>query len=180
MHDVSQLRYVRHFLLLGAFAIGLIVVDRTIHPLALSFALYGVLHALALVLALRSRKSPLLKKLTFIAIAGSLSVLTLGIGLMGGRLIGLLPSGWGFPVLLGFSSMTGAWTYVLVIRTFWIPALTPLCMAAIAIACLLATVMAAQTLSLSALLGRWWLAVFWWSALSGGLCFCETRQRART
>jgi len=170
---MRTVNYRRHFLLLAAFSVALAATNRQ-HWVVLpfpSFLLYGALHASAFGLALRVPRSAGRQSL-FIALAATLSVITLGVIMLGRHLVGSLPGTFGLFVLLGLSAVTGALSYGLLIRLFWIPELRLGSLAAIALGCVLATYLAFFTLSHSVLLGRWWLAVLWWYAFSGGLWGC--------
>jgi hypothetical protein len=170
----DRLSYPRHVALLGSFTAALVLLNALLprYPLAATFALYGALHASALVLALRSPQ-PLPRGLLFIAMAACLSVLTLSVAMLARPLVGSLPVTWGLYALLGVSSVTGAVTYGTLIRLYWMPELTLGRLAVVAVSCLLATVLAFFTLSHVPLLGRWWLAALWWYGLSAGLWLCE-------
>jgi len=172
---VDRLFYTRHFLLLLGFGAVLNAVTRLgfLSNLYAAFALYGVLHALAVALALR-RPQTASRRLSFIVIGGALSVMTLQIGLVGMRLSGTLPGNIGLYVTLGSSALIGALTYGILIRLYGIQALTPLCLALIGLACILGTYAAFFILSHTHL-GRWLLVVFWWSAFSGGQWYCDRR-----
>ncbi len=174
---MSRLLYARHFLLLSCFAGVLAALNRPpFNRLFVSFAMYGALHACALVFALRSAPSAR-RRILFIGIGALLSALTLGVGLTARRLIGDLPDGWGLYVPLALSSAIGTLTYGVLIRAFWIPLLTLTQLAAIALGCLAATFLAYFTLGHSVLSGPSWLAVWWWYALSAGLWCCDGRRR---
>jgi hypothetical protein len=170
---VRPVNYPLHFLLLAVFSVVLALTNR--HHLVVlpfpSFLLYGALHASAFVLALRVPRS-IGRQSLFIALAAASSGLTLGVITLGRHLVGTLPGNLGLFVLLGFAAVTGALTYGALIRLFWIPTLRVGSLAAISLGCLLATYLAFFTLSHSTLLGRWWLAVWWWYAFSGGLWGC--------
>ena len=144
-----------------------------------SFALYGALHASALVLTLRARQ-PIWHKCLFVAIAAGLSVISLRVGLVGRHLSETLPGNAGLYTALGFSAVTGALTYGILVRLFWISAMTPGSLAAISFSCLLATFLALFTGSHFHVLGPWWLAVLWWHAFSGALCYCDQRDKRAT
>ncbi len=170
---MQPVNYPRHFLMLTVFSVVLGVTNRR-HLVVLpfpSFLLYGALHASALVFALRVPRS-IGRQSLFIALAATLSVVTLGVIMLGRPLVGSLPGNGGLFVLLGLAAVTGAVTYGVLIRLFWIPDLRSGSLAAISLGCLLATYLAFFTLSHSALLGRWWLAVLWWYAFSAGLWAC--------
>ncbi len=175
--SMRRLNYPRHFFWLAACSAVLVVASRrhlVILPVP-SFLLYGALHASALVLALRVPRS-IGRKCLFVALAASLSATTLGIIMLGRHLVGSLPGNGGLFALLGFSSVTGALTYGALVRIFWMPELRAASLAAISLLCMLATFFAFFSLSHFALLGRWWLAVLWWVAFSGGLWGCERWQ----
>ncbi len=174
---VRRLNYSRHFLWLACFSVVLAVTSRRhmiVLPLA-SFLSYGALHAAALVLALRVPRS-IERQCLFVVFSAILSAGTLGIIMLGRHIVGSLPGNGGIFALLGLSSVTGALTYGVLIRVFWIPELRAGSLAAISLGCMLATLLAFFTLSHFALLGRWWLAVLWWFAFSGGLWWCERWQ----
>jgi hypothetical protein len=174
---MRRLNYPRHFLWLAGCSAMLVVTSRghlVILPFP-SFLLYGALHASALVLALRVPRS-IGRKCLFVALAATLSAITLGVIMLARPLVGSLPGNGGLFALLGLSSVTGALTYGSLVRTFWIPELRAASLAAISLGCMLATFLAFFSLSHFALLGRWWLAVLWWFAFSGGLWGCERWQ----
>jgi hypothetical protein len=175
--SLNHFLYLRHFLLLTGSSILLGILSRLhfLSDLSVSFALYGALHACALVFALRARH-PIGQKYLFIAIAAGLSVLTLRAGVIGIHLTGTLPGNVGLYTVMGFSALMGAVTYGVSIRIFRLYELSPASIAVIAVGCTLATYIAAYTLAHSQFLGRWWLAVLWWYAFSGGLWYCDRRQ----
>jgi hypothetical protein len=174
--SLNHFLYPRHFLLLTGFSILVGVMSRLhfLSDLSVSFALYGALHASALVLALRARH-PIGQKCLFIAMAAGLSVLALRVGILGMHLTGTLPGNVGLYSALGFSALMGAVSYGVLIRIFRIYELNAVSIAGIAVGCTLATYLAAYTLAHSQFLGRWWLAVLWWYAFSSGLWYCERR-----
>jgi hypothetical protein len=171
--------YARHFLLLAGCSVVVAAITRLhlLTDLTVCFAVYGALHASALVLALRARQ-PIWRRCLFIAIAAALSVMALRIGLFGGHLSGTLPGNAALYAVLGFSAVIGALSYGILIRLFGLFELTVGALALIAAGCLLAAFVALFTLAHSHSLGRWWLAVLWWYAFSGGLWFCDRRQNA--
>lgn len=170
---MQPVNYPLHFLLLAVCSVVLAVTNR--HHLVVlpfpSFLSYGALHASAFVLALRVPRS-IGRRSLFIALAATLSVITLGVIMLGRHLVGSLPGNSGLLVLLGFAAVTGALTYGVLVRSFWIPDLRVGSFAAISLGCALATYLAFFTLSHWAFLGRWWLAVLWWYAFSAGLWAC--------
>ena len=164
--------YPRHFLLLICLSVLLAVIPRPHAPsdLNASFALYGALHASALALTLRARQ-PIWQKCLFVAIAAGLSVMTLRIGMVGSHLSETFPGNVGLYAALGFSAATGALIYGMLVRLFWISAMTSRSLAIISLSCLLASFIALFTGSHFHVLGPWWLAVLWWHAFSGALWF---------
>jgi len=171
--------YARQFLLLACFSVLLAVTTRLhlLTDLIVCFAVYGALHAAALVLTLRARQ-PAWRSCLFIFGAAALSVMTLHVGMFGGRFSGALSANAAIYAVLGFSAVTGVVAYGILIRLFGIYGLTLMQLAVISLACLLATYVAFFTLTHSHSLGRWWLAVWWWYAFSGGLWYCDRRQNA--
>ena len=173
--SAGHLHYPRHFLLLIGLSILLAVLART-HPssdLNASFALFGALHASALVFTLRVRPSIWLSCL-FVAIAAGLCVMTLRIGMLGTHLFGALPGHIGLYAVLGFSAATGALAYGMLIRRLPGLCAMPLSsLAAISLGCMLAAWVALLTGSYFHLPGPSWLAILWWHAFSGGLWYFD-------
>ena len=168
--------YGRHFALLACFS-TLIGVVGSLHlapNISSSFAIYGALHAAALVLALRSRHS-IWRRCWFVAVGAALSVLALRVGTFAGQLTGIGPGNINFYWLLGLSAATGAVAYGLSIRVFGFHALTAPALTAIAAACILATCIGGFSVTHIRLLGPWWLAVVWWYAFSAGLWHFDSR-----
>ena len=171
-----RVRYPLHFLLLACFGVSLIAMTR-LHfaaDLSVSFALYGALHASALVIALRAQH-PIRRNCIFIGVAAGLSAMTLHVGIAAAH---WLETGGGSSALyaaLGISSVTGAATYGVLIRLCGIYELSVRALAVICLNCLLAAYAAIFTLAHLHFLGRWWLAVLWWCAFSGGLWYCDTQ-----
>jgi hypothetical protein len=174
-----HLFYARHFVLLACFSVLVVVMTRLnlLTDLVVCFSVYGALHAAALVLALRAGQ-PIWRRCLFIAIGAALSVMSLFIGLSGGHLLGGLPGNSPVYGILGFSAVIGALAYGILIRLFGFYELTVGGLARIAAGCMLAACVAFFSLAHSHSLGRWWLAVLWWYAFSGGLWLCDLRQNA--
>lgn len=171
--------YARHFLLLACFTILLALMTRLhlLTDLSVCFAVYGALHASALIVSLRVAQ-PLWRKCLFVAVAAALSVMTLRVGLFAGHSSGVLPGNASLYAVLGFSAVIGAVAYGILIRLFGIYELTVSGLALISAACMLATFAAFFSLAHSHSLGRWWLAALWWYAFSSGLWYCEWRLNA--
>jgi hypothetical protein len=163
--------------LLTCFSVllGIMASLRLSSDLSVSFAAYGALHALAVILALRVPQ-PLWRKCLFIITAAGLSLITLRVGIMEMRLSGILPGNGTLYAVLGFSAVTGAAAYCILIRLFGFYTLSLSSLAVISTGCMLATYVAFFTLSYFHSQGRWWLAVLWWYAFSGGLWYRTPRR----
>jgi hypothetical protein len=175
------LRYPRHFLLLACFSVLVVVMSR-LHPTvdpSISFALYGALHALALVLALRGHPT-IWGKCLLIAFAAALCVLSFRFGAAARELFGAVPGNVAFYALLGLSSIIGAASYAILIRLSGLYALTITEIAAIAACCMLAAFVSLFTASHFHALGAWWFAVLWWFTFSGGLWYFDRPRRSKT
>ena len=170
--------YPRHFLLLICLSVLVAVAPRphASSGLNASFALYGALHASALALTLRARR-PIRQKCLFVAIAAGLSVIALRVAMVGRHLFETLPGNAGLYAALGFSAVTGALIYGILVRLFWISAMPSTSLAIISLSCLLATFAALFTGTYFHVLGPWWLAVLWWHAYSGALWYCDQRYK---
>jgi hypothetical protein len=169
---MAPVLYLRHFLLLGAFGVALAVISRLhlLSNLDASFALYGALHAAALLLSLATRRFGW-RQCLFIVLAAGLCVMTLhvGIGIM--HRLGRLPGNTGLYTALGVAAWTGAVAYGISLRLWGIRRLKPRSLAVIGLGCALASYAAFLTLGHFHSLGRWWLTVLWWFAFSGGLWY---------
>ena len=117
--------YPRHFLLLCAFGVALAVITRLhfLGNLDVSFAVYGALHAAALVLSLKAHPS-VWRQCLFIVLAAGLCVLTLHVGMRVMHLLGGLPGNVGVYMALGTAAWTGAMTYGISMRLWRIHRLT--------------------------------------------------------
>jgi hypothetical protein len=143
--------------------------------LAVSFALYGALHAAALILSLEVRQRTW-RLCLFIALSAALSVVVVRIGMAGMRISGPLAAHLTPYLVLGSSAMTGAVGYAMLVRQFKVRALGPGEFVAISITCMCATDVAVFTSKHSQFLGPWWLAVVWWHAFSGCLWYFDRVQ----
>jgi hypothetical protein len=178
---VSRFFYPRHFLLLACFSILLAVMTRLplTDNLAVSFALFGALHASALVLSLRAPQ-PIGRNCLFVVIAAGLCVITLRVGMVGRHFFGTLPGNLGPYTALGVSTGIGALTYGMLIRLSGIFPMPLVSLGAISLGCVSATFLALFTAGPLHFPGPWWLAVLWWHAYSGGLwCVDQRHSRAQ-
>jgi hypothetical protein len=177
--SLDHFRYPLHFSLLACFGVLLIAMTQ-LHlatDLSLSFALYGALHASALVIALRAHH-PIWRNCSFIAAASALSAMTLHFGIMAGQLIGTSRGNAALYAVLGLSGATGAVAYGVLIQLSGIYELTSRSLAVVCVNCMLATCVAFFTLARFHSLGRWWLAVLWWYAFSGALWYFDRRNQS--
>jgi hypothetical protein len=175
--DSKALFYPRHFLLLACFSM-LIGVMSQLHltgNLSGAFALYGALHAVALVLAVRSRQE-VWRKCLFVGFAAALCVMTFHFGSIAREQSAALPGKVGLYSPLGLSAFIGAASYGSLIRLSGIYALTIAEVAAIAAGCVFAAYFSLFTASHFHFLGSWWLAVLWWFTFSVGLWYFDRRH----
>jgi hypothetical protein len=174
---VSRFFYPRHFLLLACFSILLAVMTRLslTDNIAVSFVLYGALHASALVLSLRAPQ-PIGRSCLFVVVAAGLCVITLRVGMVGRHLFGALPGNLGPYTALGVASATGALTYGMLIRLYGIFPITLVSLSAISLGCVLATFLALFSAGPLHFPAPWWLTVLWWHAYSGGLWYVDQRH----
>jgi hypothetical protein len=173
---MAPVHYLRHFLLLGAFGVALAVISRLhlLSNLDASFALYGALHAAALVLSLGTRRSAW-GRFLFIVLAAALCVMTLHLGTWIMHRLGRLPGNIGLYTALGVAAWTGAVAYGISIRLLGMPRLKPRSLAVIGLGCVLAAYAAFLILGQVHFLGRWLFPVLWWFAFSGGLWYRDRR-----
>jgi len=173
------LHYSRHFALLTAFACLTWGANRLSFPasLAVAFALYGALHATALVVSLQ-RPPSLGRTSLLIVTAAILSAMMFHLGLLGTHLSARMPGGTGPYVTLGFASAIGALAYGIALRIFTLYRLTAAELFMISLGCVSASCLALMMLTRFPSLGPWWLAMLWWYSFSGGLWFCDQRQHA--
>jgi hypothetical protein len=178
---VGHFLYPRHFLLLACFSILSAVMTRVplSTDLSVAFALYGALHASALVLTLRAPSS-IARNCLFVLAAAGLCVIAFRAGIVGRQLFGTLPGNLGLYAALGFATLTGALTYGILIRLCGIFPMTLGSLGAISLGSMSATFLALFTAGPLHFPAPWWLAVLWWHAYSGGLWFFDQRHsRAR-
>ena len=162
------LHYARHFSLLAGMTALVAATSRWISAMGLvpSFGLYGALHASLLIITLRASQLGW-RKLLFVAIGASLSMLVANLGIAGSHFIGKLP-GISAPGLLAVSSGAGAASYAVVIRRFFGAALPPRALIRIALGCAVAS-LAVLASGIHHIGGAFCFAAAWWFAMSLGL-----------
>jgi len=178
---MGHFHYARHFAVLAAAAIVLFLPSRWnlfSGEFLPTFAISGALHALTLVFALRATHA-LLRKCAFVALAAALSAITLYIGILSLQLFAILPAGTRLSMVLGICSASGAISYGSLIRFFWLPGFSSRSILAIALGCVLVTLLAFFARGYFPFLAGWWLAAAWWFAFSGGLWYFDTHPGGR-
>ena len=173
-----EFSYSRHFAVLAGFsALTALCVRHGVMPAGVRvFALYGALHAAALVISLR-KPIAWWKRILLVALAAALSMLSFGTGLLVKFAAAMVPGHGATYLALGCAAALGAMSYGLALRRVLGVPLTVSAVAWIALLCVLATYLAAVTSRIVGF-GLWWLAVLWWFAFSGALCLIESaRQR---
>lgn len=170
---MTRLSFHRHFVLLAIASVVLVVLKLVPSQLLgeNQFVLFGALHAMTVVGALR-RPRPVLASGAFV-IAGA--ILSVGAFYLGTFLGGLLGGDLAFYAMLGFASAVGASTYALVVRLLFLPQLPVSSVAIIAVGCVAAT-LAAVAVATAAQFNDIVLTLAWWWAFSGLLWSQATRR----
>ena len=172
------LYYARHFCLLACVA-ALLAATRGWNPaigVVATFGIYGALHASTLAITLRARP-PAGRRLRFVVIAASLSMLSVALGLGANRFIGGSTGMTQTALLLSLSSGIGAATYASLIRRFFEAHLTLSAIVTVVLGCIVAT-LAVLVSGLYLKGGGLWVAVSWWFAMSLGLWLHDGRSAA--
>jgi hypothetical protein len=173
------LNYTRHFvwLILMAALLAITTPWRPAPGVGLGVAVYGALHASAIVISLSSRQS-IWRQVTFIAMGALLCVLAARMGVYGLRYVGRLPNLVGPLLMLSAASAAGAAAYGVLIRSFLNLAFPLSSLALTSLACMFATLAAFIAGRDYAGFGGLWLALAWWFAFSGGLWYQDHRRKA--
>jgi hypothetical protein len=171
------LHYARHFTLLICIAalLAIIGASRAISRADSAFALYGALHAFALVVSLRSPK-PLWRQVLFIFVAALLCAATVHLGFYGMRFAGKLPAPVGPLTLLGILSALGALGYGILIRQFLKYSLALDALAITSLVCVPVTLAAFAAATHFQARNGLWVAVPWWFAFSACLWYYGDRR----
>jgi hypothetical protein len=176
----APLKFSRHFLLLAAAVMVIVALNAAnpfSEPFLPSFAVYGALHAAALVVAVPAPHS-LPRKALFIALAAALNVAVLYAGIFSLEALGRAFAALRLYIALIVCALFGAIAYGFLIRACWYPTLRPRAIAQIAFGCALATAGAWCIENLAGTLGKWSLAAVWWFAFSLGLWRVDRRTHA--
>ncbi len=120
-----------------------------------------------------ARTIPFGASVSFIAVAAALSAMTLQLGIIAGQLLGTGRGNAAPMRCSGSAARLGAAAYGALIHLSGIYELTARSLAVLCVNCLLAACAAFFTLARFHSLGRWWLAVLWWYAFSGGLWYFD-------
>jgi hypothetical protein len=169
----------RHFLLLAGMAAVLSVTGgwtQALGPVA-SCGVYGALHGAALAVALRSAPPPW-QRSVFVLGASVLSMLSVSLALLVGRLEGGLHSASRPALLLAICAGAGAVSYSLLIRANFRATLSSTGIFSIALGCVVAD-LAVLWSGLYRHGGVFWFAVAWWFAMSLGLITQDARTKTR-
>jgi hypothetical protein len=173
-----QIAYARHFAVLAGLSVftALCVRHGAMPGGVRAFALYGALHAASLVTSLRK---PVVwwKRLSLVALAAALSMMSFGAGLLVKSAASLVPGRGATYLALGCAAALGAASYALALCRVLDLRLRGGAVAWIAAGCVLATYLAVFT-SPSVGLGLWWPVVLWWFAFSGALWLAEPTHRS--
>lgn len=168
--------YPRHFCLLVCLA-AILAATRGWNPaigVVATYGIYGALHASALAVTLRARP-PARRRMRFVVIAASLSMLSVALGLCASRFIGGSVGMTQTALLLSLSSGIGAATYASLIRRFFGARLTLSAIVTVVLGCIVATLaVLASGIYLKG--GGLWVAISWWFALSLGLWVHDGRR----
>jgi hypothetical protein len=173
---MDTLNYHRHFFLLGCGAVALVLLPRlptslAYDPLSFLFGLSGALHAIAVVLALRS-KSSRLSRFGFVMTTAALSIAAPFAALKVIDLLGLAGIATIF-VALALTSAIGAVSYWLLVSGLWARFLSPRSLLVTVGSCVLATFIASVAISVVPFLRDVLLPMFWWLAFSASLLIAD-------
>lgn len=173
---MSILNYPRHFLLLGCGSLALVLLTRLPTSLVYDrlwclFGLSGALHAMAVVLALRSR-SLWLSRFAFVVAAAALSMAAPFAGLKVIDLLGLRGIATIFPAL-ALTAAIGAASYWLLVRVLWARFLSLRSLLGAIGSCVVATLIASVATGVVPFLREALLSTLWWLAFSASLWIAD-------
>ena len=183
---MSELNWTRHFLYLslGILLLACLAYSPIFGRIGDWFGylfVAGAWHASAIVLALRQSDRRALR-LLFVVLVGLWSLLVPWVGLLlaGTLLPRDFPSGAALPIVFGLSSATGAASYWLLIRWWWLPSLSRGSVVWVVASCTLVSTLLAVSQPPLHRLGvpddislDFLPTVLWWFAFSGALCLSQ-------
>lgn len=174
------MNFKRHFIALGVafaalLAYGLLLGSRELQ--LGNFALYGALHALAVVVALE-RDPGLPRCALFVVLTACADGALLYLGLFAAASLAHLLAVGSLYVALGLCALFGAIAYGLLLRGLLFPALRPRRIVQIASACVVVCVLVEAAAQLRAPGQLVWIAGAWWLAFSSGLWVMQRRFHA--
>jgi hypothetical protein len=156
-----------HFILLSLAIIvlaGLSLLPLYDDPL-FACAANGILHATAVVASLRASTTAL-RRVSFVALAAGLSIMSLYVGIIALVALSILPDSQRLPAVVVIASMCGAITYGSLVRIFWVRGIRPRVILGLAAVCSGATLIGYILKLRFDWSGTWWLAAIWWLAFS--------------
>jgi hypothetical protein len=178
---MDTLNYPRHFLLLGCGSVALLLLMRLATSLPYDrlfflFGLSGALHAIAVVLALRSKSSSL-SRLGFVLATAALSIAAPFAAVELIDLLGLHGIETIF-LALALTSAIGAVSYWSLVRFFWARFLSPFSLLVTVSSCVVATLIASFAISAAPFLRDALLPMVWWFAFSASLLMADRHNMA--
>jgi hypothetical protein len=179
------LHYARHFVLLASFSAVLAIIGwRAGLGIGAQFALYGALHASALVLSIRdgvgARVAPL-RRLLFVVLAAMLALANARVGLWAWHAVSAVGGRHGPLILVAACAALGALAYAASINAVLPnrhggPVPFAATATATALGCAAATCVSfAVSRALHAATVPW-LTIAWWFAFSGSLWYADRRR----
>lgn len=177
----APLKFKEHFLWLAAAVLLIAALDLANlfrEPYLPSFAMYGALHALALILAMSGARHSTGRKILFIGCAAALNVAVLYAGIICLEALGNVLAALRLYLALAICALFGAIAYGFLIRFFWWPEFRPRSIAQTAFGCMAAAVIGMGIQNLTQPFGNWWLVAVWWLAFSAGLWGADRRTHS--
>ena len=177
----APLNFRVHFLCLAAAVLLIATLDLANifrEPYLPSFALYGALHALTLIVAMPGARPAMARRTLFMASAAAMNVAVLYAGIISLQALGNVLASLRLYLALAICALFGAIAYGFLIRFFWWPALRPRAIAQTALGCMAAAVLGLGLQNFTQPFGNWWLVAVWWLAFSAGLWGADRRAHA--
>jgi hypothetical protein len=178
---MQYLNFRLHFILLSVAIVilaGLSFLPLYDNPL-FACAANGILHATAIVASLRASATAL-RRVSFVALAAGLSIMSLYIAIIVLVALSILPDSQRLPAVLVIASMCGAITYGSLVRIFWVRGIRPRVILGLAAVCSGATLIGYVLKLRFDWSGTWWLVAIWWLAFSLSLRFFGQPTASKT